>query len=78
MSRRGAGPAGDTAATLAVGYLLINLECFSDLAQSTAYATVSTSNAHFGLSRDYFDATATARPLLHTWSLAAEWRLYLI
>lgn len=35
-------------ATLAVGYLLINLVSFSDLAQSTAYATVSTSNVHFG------------------------------
>lgn len=60
------------AATLAAGYLLMSPESFSDLAQSTIYATVGTSNAHFGLSLDYFDATATTRPLLHAWSLAAE------
>jgi peptidoglycan/LPS O-acetylase OafA/YrhL len=55
---------------------LLPLE-FSDFAKSLAGATFSVSNVYFWLQAGYFDAAATSKPLLHTWSLAVEEQFYL-
>lgn len=41
-------------------------------------AVASVSNVHFWLAADYFDVSATTRPLLHTWSLSVEEQFYLV
>lgn len=66
------------AATLGAGFLLMDPASFADLAESSKYATFSASNFYFWLNQNYFDASAQTKPLLHTWSLAAEWQFYLI
>ncbi|WP_353228023.1 acyltransferase family protein [Pseudomonas qingdaonensis] len=66
------------AATLGAGFLLMDPASFSDLAASAQYATFSASNFYFWLNQNYFDASAHTKPLLHTWSLAAEWQFYLV
>ncbi|MDT8923749.1 acyltransferase family protein [Pseudomonas taiwanensis] len=65
------------AATLGAGFLIMDPASFSDLASSAKYATFSASNFYFWLNQNYFDASAQTKPLLHTWSLAAEWQFYL-
>ncbi|WP_449104087.1 acyltransferase family protein [Pseudomonas veronii] len=66
------------AATLGAGFLLMDPASFADLAASAKYATFSVSNFYFWLNQNYFEASAQTKPLLHTWSLAAEWQFYLI
>lgn len=66
------------AASLGAGFLLMDPASFSDLAASARYATFSASNFYFWLNQNYFDASAQTKPLLHTWSLAAEWQFYLV
>ncbi|MFJ9989952.1 acyltransferase family protein [Pseudomonas putida] len=63
--------------TLGAGYLLMDPASFKDLAQSSQYSLFSASNFYFWLNQGYFDAAAQTHPLLHTWSLAAEWQFYL-
>ena len=47
-------------------------------AVSAVAATFSVSNVLFWLEADYFDALATTKPLLHTWSLGVEEQFYLV
>lgn len=51
---------------------------FSSLAASAKYSLLSASNFYFWLNQGYFDAAAQTQPLLHTWSLAAEWQFYIV
>jgi peptidoglycan/LPS O-acetylase OafA/YrhL len=48
-----------------------------DYAKSFLAATFSFSNFYFLSQSGYFDAPASAKPLLHTWSLAVEEQFYL-
>lgn len=48
-----------------------------DTAKSGAFAAISVSNFYFALVAHYFDASAQAKPLLHTWSLGVEEQYYL-
>ncbi len=49
---------------------------FKDYARSLLNALVSVSNFYFMQRTGYFDAEATNRPLLHTWSLGVEEQFY--
>jgi len=46
--------------------------------QSAAAAALFWSNIHFFNTADYWDVAASAKPLLHTWSLAVEEQFYLV
>jgi peptidoglycan/LPS O-acetylase OafA/YrhL len=60
---------------LACKYLLpVELVAFSKSLGAVAF---STSNIYFWLQSGYFDAPASAMPLLHTWSLAVEEQFYI-
>ncbi len=64
--------------TLCAGYLLMEPASFKTLAQSSQYSLFSASNSYFWLNQGYFDAAAQTQPLLHTWSLGAEWQFYVV
>ena len=49
---------------------------FKDYCRSLLSALVSVSNFYFMQRTGYFDAEATNRPLLHTWSLGVEEQFY--
>lgn len=66
------------ALSLLAGFLLMDPASFSGLAESAKYSIFSVSNFYFWLNQGYFDAAAQTQPLLHTWSLAAEWQFYLV
>lgn len=66
------------AVCLGLGFLLMDPASFNSLAQSAQYSIFSASNFYFWLNQGYFDAAAQTQPLLHTWSLAAEWQFYAI
>jgi len=65
-------------ATLLVGVLFLMPAELDDLARSAGSALVSLSNVYFWTQAGYFDVSAEARPLLHTWSLAVEEQFYLL
>ena len=46
-------------------------------AKSAIAALMSLANFHFWLESGYFDAAASTKPLLHTWSLSVEEQYYL-
>jgi peptidoglycan/LPS O-acetylase OafA/YrhL len=48
-----------------------------DFAKSLFSADFSSSNFYFWLRSGYFDADASSKPLLHTWSLAVEEQFYI-
>jgi len=64
--------------SLIVGFLLLDPSSFVTLANSATYSILSASNFYFWLNQGYFDAAAKSQPLLHTWSLAAEWQFYIL
>lgn len=66
------------AMTMLAGFLIMDPASFSSLAASAKYSLLSASNFYFWLNQGYFDAAAQTQPLLHTWSLAAEWQFYLV
>ncbi|EFF72945.1 acyltransferase [Achromobacter piechaudii ATCC 43553] len=66
------------AMVLAVGYLLTDPATFKETAKSSIWAALSASNFFFWLNQGYFDAAAQTQPLLHTWTLGAEWQFYVI
>jgi peptidoglycan/LPS O-acetylase OafA/YrhL len=49
-----------------------------DFAKSMAAAACSFSNLYFWSQSGYFDAPASMKPLLHTWSLAVEEQFYIL
>lgn len=64
-------------ATLVAGAFLLTPEALTELAKSTVYASLFSSNLLFYLTSGYFDTPANVRPLLHTWSLAVEEQYYI-
>jgi peptidoglycan/LPS O-acetylase OafA/YrhL len=58
--------------------LLLSPEQMLRFAASAGAALLSVSNLLFWLEADYFDALASTKPLLHTWSLAVEEQFYLV
>lgn len=67
------------AATLLAGWCVLVPDAAADLTRSAVASAVFLSNVWFYLqAQDYFDAPATAKPLLHTWSLAIEEQFYIV
>ena len=58
--------------------LLLSPEQMLRFAVSAGAALLSVSNVLFWIEADYFDALASTKPLLHTWSLAVEEQFYLV
>ncbi len=65
-------------ATLAAGVVLLEPADVVRLARSGVAAAFSASNVLFWSEAGYWDAAATSKPLLHTWSLAVEEQFYLL
>jgi len=63
---------------LVCGFLLLSIEHYSRLGQSTVYAIFAISNFYFWSESGYFDSLANIKPLLHLWSLAVEEQFYLV
>lgn len=63
---------------LVAGFMIMDPASLSSLSDSATYAALSASNFFFWLNQGYFAADAHTSPLLHTWSLAAEWQFYLV
>lgn len=59
-------------------FLLLSPAQMKGFAESAIAALLSFSNILFYLEADYFDALATTKPLLHTWSLSVEEQFYLL
>jgi peptidoglycan/LPS O-acetylase OafA/YrhL len=59
-------------------FLLFSPQQMAGFAQSAIAALFSFSNVLFYAQADYFDALATTKPLLHTWSLSVEEQFYLL
>lgn len=66
------------AVTLTAGALLMTPEHMRGLGASAASAAFYLSNLFFWSEAGYFDASASVKPLLHTWSLAVEEQFYLV
>ncbi len=64
------------AITLPLGWWLLLPGDFRAAGKSLLAATVSLSNVLFYREAGYFDAAATTKPLLHTWSLGVEEQFY--
>jgi peptidoglycan/LPS O-acetylase OafA/YrhL len=64
-------------AALAASLLLFPAD-FERFGRSAGAAALFWSNIFFLNTADYWDAAATAKPLLHTWSLAVEEQFYLV
>lgn len=58
-------------------YFLYNPENFTQAIKSVAATVGFVSNILFWTETGYFDAPATLKPLLHTWSLAVEEQFYI-
>ncbi len=58
--------------------LLFSPQQLMRFAASAVAAVFSLSNVLFWLEADYFDAIASTKPLLHTWSLAVEEQFYFL
>ena len=59
-------------------FLLLSPAQMANFGESAAAALFSYSNILFYSQADYFDALATTKPLLHTWSLSVEEQFYLL
>ena len=59
-------------------FTLFSPQQLIDFFASAASATISLANVYFWFEADYFDALATTKPLLHTWSLSVEEQFYLV
>jgi peptidoglycan/LPS O-acetylase OafA/YrhL len=58
--------------------LLMAADHLKAFGASLLHATISASNIYFWSQSNYFDSSATLKPLLHTWSLAVEEQFYLV
>jgi peptidoglycan/LPS O-acetylase OafA/YrhL len=70
--------AATIAGSAVLAFLLFSPQQLSAFAVSAVAAVFSVSNILFWLEADYFDALATTKPLLHTWSLGVEEQFYLV
>jgi len=64
--------------TLIGAFLCFAPEDMARTGESALFSVLSLSNVLFWRQISYFDAAATVKPLLHTWSLAVEEQFYLI
>jgi peptidoglycan/LPS O-acetylase OafA/YrhL len=64
--------------TLVVGFFVLAPRTYQELSLTTFFTTLFTSNLAFIRISGYFDADASLRPLLHTWSLGVEEQFYLL
>ncbi|MDC0949086.1 acyltransferase family protein [Gammaproteobacteria bacterium] len=64
-------------ASLPFAWLWMLPSDLKDFSQSLVTVTTFTSNFHFWLESDYWDAASELKPLLHTWSLAVEEQYYI-
>lgn len=64
--------------TLVVGLIILPPKLLSELVYSQFFTTLFLSNFAFARLADYFDATASLKPLLHSWSLGVEEQFYLV
>ena len=63
---------------LVLGWFWLPTSEYQDLGSQTASALLFLSNIHFWRTAGYFDGAASDKPLLHTWSLSAEWQFYML
>lgn len=66
------------AATVAIGYLLLQPGDYLTFARSASWTIGFLANFFFWQNTGYFDALSETMPLLHTWSLAVEEQFYLV
>ena len=66
------------AGSLVLGWCLLMPDDFKRLGQSSVANALFLSNFYFLKDTGYFGATAAAKPLLNTWSLAVEEQFYLL
>lgn len=66
------------AVSLAFAAVLFSPSDMQRFAGSLVHAVMSLSNFFFWTESGYFDAAATVKPLLHTWSLSVEEQFYLV
>ena len=64
--------------TLIAGLVILPPKLLSELVYSQFFTTLFLSNFAFARLADYFDASASLKPLLHTWSLGVEEQFYLV
>ncbi|WP_438846393.1 acyltransferase family protein [Asticcacaulis taihuensis] len=64
--------------TLVAGLIILPPKLLSELVYSQFFTTLFLSNFAFARLADYFDASASLKPLLHTWSLGVEEQFYLV
>jgi peptidoglycan/LPS O-acetylase OafA/YrhL len=64
--------------TLVAGLIILPPKLLSELVYSQFFTTLFLSNFAFARLADYFDSTASLKPLLHTWSLGVEEQFYLV
>lgn len=65
------------ATVTAVALLVLLPDELTDLAKQIVATSTFISNFYFNATSGYFDAEASTKPLLHTWSLAVEEQFYL-
>lgn len=63
---------------LVAGWFILMPDDYKRMGQSSVANAVFLSNFYFLKDSGYFGATAAAKPLLHTWSLAVEEQFYLL
>ena len=63
---------------LIAAFLLFTPSYYSRLGYSSLYSALSVSNFFFWNETGYFDLDASAKPLLHMWSLSLEEQFYLV
>ena len=63
--------------TLLAAFLVFPAELALETARSALSSMFLTSNFYFWSQVDYFDSSASVKPLLHTWSLSLEEQFYL-
>ncbi len=67
-----------TAVLLALGWFWLPTSEYQDLGSQAASSLLFLSNIYFWRTAGYFDGAASDKPLLHTWSLSAEWQFYML